>query len=127
MKRLFLFTVLFFVVSVVVSQNAGFIVGTVIDEEIDNDPLVFANISLKNTNVEVQTDETGLFTINNLETGNYTIVLSFAGYETKEIDIKVDGLTPVELKLSLGATSVSVDDIAALVNIEQEETQKPSE
>lgn len=94
------------------SQNTGLIVGKVLDNEVKNAPLVLADISIKGTAVKANTDQTGMFVIENLEAGDYTLVCSFVGYESKEIDVHVDGLNPVELKLTLEASSVSMDDIA---------------
>lgn len=94
------------------SQNTGLIVGKVLDNEVENAPLVLADISIKNSEVKANTDQTGMFVIENLQAGDYTLVCSFVGYESKEIDVHVDGLNPVELKLTLEASSVSMDDIA---------------
>ncbi len=121
MKHLIIIaTILFSTLSF--SQNTGLIVGKVLDNEVENAPLVLANISIKNTEVKTNTDQTGMFVIENLEAGDYTLVCSFVGYESQEIDVHVDGLNPVELKLTLEASKVSMDDIAlamAMANNEQ--------
>ncbi len=103
------------------AQNTGLIVGKVMDNEMDNTPLVFANMSVKGTSIEVQTDLTGLFVIENLEAGDYTLVCSFPGYETQEIKVHVYALNPVEVNLSLSATSVSLLELASLVSTSKKE------
>ena len=46
---------------------------------------------------------------------------SFAGYETKEINVHVDVLQPAEVKLSLAASTISLGDLALLTSVAQKE------
>jgi len=103
------------------AQNIGLIVGKVMDSEMKNEPLAFANMSVKGTSLEVQTDLTGLFVIENLEAGDYTLVCSFPGYETQEIKVHVDALSPVEVNLSLAASTVSLVELASIANTSRKE------
>lgn len=103
------------------AQNTGLIVGKVMDNELDNTPLVFANISIKGTSIEVQTDLTGLFVIENLEAGDYTLICSFSGYETHEIKVHVDALQPIELQVILNVSTVSLSELANLTTIAQKD------
>jgi hypothetical protein len=107
----FLFTVFSF------GQNTGLIVGKVLDKEMNDSPLVFANVSLKGTEAEVTTDITGLFIIENLEPGDYTLVCSFVGYETQEIKLHLDAFVPTEVKISLAASSVSLNELALITSV----------
>ncbi len=103
------------------AQNTGLIVGKVMDNELDNTPLVFANVSLKGNSTEAQTDLTGLFLIENLEAGDYTLVFSFPGYETQEIKVHVDGLQPIELQVSLAASTISLSELVSLASTSKKE------
>lgn len=103
------------------AQNTGLIVGKIMDNELDNTPLAFANLSIKNTSITSQTDLTGLFLIENLEAGDYTLVCSFPGYETQEIKVHVDSLQPIELQVSLSASAVSLSELASLANTSKKE------
>lgn len=96
------------------SQNAGIIVGKVVDTEINNDPLVFAKVSIKGTAVESESDVTGLFLLENLADGDYTLVCSFVGYDSKEIKVHVNAMQPVEVNFSLSPSTVSLNEIASL-------------
>jgi len=111
----FLFTTFSF------GQSMGLIVGKVLDKEANNEPLVLANVSIKGSTAEFSTDMTGLFVIENLETGHYTLVCSFAGYETQEIKVYVDALKPVEIKLSLAASTVSLSELALITGVSQKD------
>lgn len=103
------------------AQNTGLIVGKVMDNELDNTPLVFANISIKGTSIEVQTDLTGLFVIENLEAGDYTLICSFPGYETHEIKVHVDALQPIELQVILNVSTFSLSELAGLTTMAQKD------
>ncbi|WP_338357746.1 carboxypeptidase-like regulatory domain-containing protein [Yeosuana marina] len=116
MKQLLILSIFLFT-SMGFAQNTGLIVGKVLDKELNNEPLVFANIAIKGTSTEISSDTTGLFVIENLEEGDYTLVCSFVGYETKEINVHVNATQPVELNIPLAASTVSLNDLAALGNI----------
>ena len=116
-SAIFLFTAISF------GQNTGLIVGKILDKELSDSPLVLANVSIKGSAIEVNTDMTGLFVIENLEAGTYTLVCSFAGYETQEMNVHVDPLQPTELKLYLAASSISLSELALLTSIAQKDTK----
>lgn len=103
------------------SQNTGLVVGKILDNELNNSPLVLANVSIKGTATQVNTDMTGLFVIENLKAGDYTLVCSFAGYETKEINVHVDALNPAEINLSLSASTISLSELALITSVAQKD------
>ena len=115
MKHL-LYIFSFLLTSIAFSQNTGLIVGKIMDNELNNSPLVLANVSVKGTSIVTDTDMSGTFTIENLKDGDYTLVCSFVGYETKEIQVHVSAFEPAELKLSLAASSISLNDILAVTS-----------
>lgn len=112
-----LFTLLLFTFSSLgFAQNMGLIVGKVIDKDTNNEPLVFANLSIKGTTIESTSDITGLFLIENLSDGDYTLVCNFVGYETKEINVYVSALEPTEVNISLEPSTISFNELAAINN-----------
>ncbi len=117
---LFLFTVFSF------GQNTGIIVGKVLDKEMNNAPLVLANVTVKGTSIKSETDLTGLFVIENLEDGDYTLVCSFVGYESQEFNVHVDSMNPTEVKLSLAASTVSFNDLALVMANADSDTKTTS-
>ncbi len=106
------------------AQNTGMIVGKILDKEFSENPLVLANVSVKGTSISANTDLTGLFVIENLEDGIYTLVCSFTGYETKELKVEVSSDNATKVKLALGASSISLADLASLGNTAEKEDQK---
>jgi hypothetical protein len=120
MKRL-IYLSLFLLTATSFGQNTGLIVGKIMDDELNNAPLVLANVSVKGTDINLNTDLTGLFVIENLEAGDYTLVCSFTGYETQEIKVHVDALKPAEIKLSLAASTISLSELALLTSVAQKD------
>lgn len=121
MKKIVYFVLMLFATTTF-AQNTGVVVGKIMDKELNNSPLVLANVSVKGTPIKAETDLTGLFVIENLEAGDYTLVCSFVGYKTQEIDVHVDALRPAELQLALGASSLSANDLAVISSLAQNET-----
>lgn len=120
MKHL-IYISLFLLTATSFGQNTGLIVGKIMDNELNNAPLVLANVSVKGTAINSNTDLTGMFIIENLEAGDYTLVCSFAGYETQEIKVHVDALKPAEIKLSLAASTISLSELALLTSVAQKD------
>ncbi|MFD2433888.1 carboxypeptidase-like regulatory domain-containing protein [Mesonia maritima] len=66
------------------SQETGSIKGSLSDKETDNQPLPFANVVIKGTSKGTTTDFDGLYEINNVEPGTYTIVFSLLDTKLKK-------------------------------------------
>lgn len=90
--------------------------GMVTDLESNNAPLMYAKVMVKETGVETLSNENGFFKFENLQAGNYTLVYSFTGYETKAVKIEVK---PEKINnavtMAIGATSVSLEDLMAVL------------
>lgn len=87
--------------------------GVVKDLDSNNDPLVFAKVSVKETGATVMTDEHGNFEFRNLTPGNYTLVCSFVGYTTVEKNVAVTAGKLTNESLAMNATSLGLDEIMA--------------
>ena len=86
MKIKFLFfAVLFSVISW--AQNAT-VKGQILDKEMKNEPLPFATVVIKESKQNTATDENGNYSFT-MPAGNYTLVITYLGYETKEISFAV--------------------------------------
>ena len=96
MKHFFLaFSLLFSVISfgqsfeisslIKETRQQGEIKGIVLDNEFNNEPLAFASITIKDTNVSTTTELDGSFSFN-LKPGTYTLIFSFTGYKTIEVN-----------------------------------------
>jgi len=67
--------------------EAGSIRGGVNDEQ--GRPLIGVNISVKNQNIGTTSNQFGLYTLDKLKMGTYTLIFSYIGYKSKEISVQL--------------------------------------
>ena len=109
---LFLFTALAW------AQN-GTISGTVLDKEYNNEPLAFANITVKGTNAGSSTDMDGKYSIS-VKPGTYTLIIAYLGYETAEIEFTVKAGERKKIDYTLEASGVQLDDVVLIHTVSKE-------
>jgi len=119
MKYLVLVFSLFFTV-ILFSQEQGSVAGTILDKEMNNEPMLFAHVQIKNTPISVQTNFHGNFEIAGIAPGNYTLLVSFLGYETLEIPLTIEGNKTTQVINELEAKKISLQDIASLQRVSEE-------
>lgn len=102
---------LLFLSSISVAQT-GSIAGQLTDTEYNNDPLPFANVFLKGTKKGITSDIDGLYSLENITPGTYTVVYSYIGYETVEIpDVKVIADKVTNIEVSMGASAAALEEV----------------
>ena len=69
------------------SQSNHYISGKVIDR--NNEALLGANINLKGTFLGSTTDFDGNYRIDNIDPGKYTLLVSYIGYKSQEIELYI--------------------------------------
>lgn len=111
MKKLF-FLFILFSSAAMFAQNAGAIKGLVLDNEMNNEPMMMANIELKSAdnNLVTQSNLFGSFEINNIEPGNYELAITFAGYESANLPIEIKKDEVLEIQQVLSAQSLSLEE-----------------
>ncbi len=82
-----------------VSTKKGRIKGMVTDKA-NKEPLPGANVYVKGTSIGAVTDMSGHYMLPRLDEGNYTIIISYVGYEAKEENIDL-GTTTILLNVQL--------------------------
>ncbi|MFD1094296.1 TonB-dependent receptor [Salegentibacter chungangensis] len=93
-------------------QAKGTIAGKLTDKEMNGEPLPFANVIIKGTSKGTTSDYDGLYKLESLEPGTYTIEFSFVGYETREIsDIEVVAGKVTEINAELGSSAAALDEV----------------
>ena len=126
MKNLFLIA-FFFSTAIGFSQNHGALKGIVLDQEMQNEPLLFANVQLKGSDLKTVTNFHGNFEFDALESGEYTLFISYAGYENIEMPITVKPNEITQVNLDMAAKQISFDGIAGLeLSLKQNETVSTS-
>lgn len=101
-----------------VAQDTGSVVGKLIDKEVNDEPLAFANVLIKGTTKGTTSDFDGLYQIANVAPGTYTLVFSYLGYETIElpnIEVVAGKVTTLNVPMSASA-GVSLDEVVVTVS-----------
>lgn len=103
-------------ISLIAYAQNGTVEGVVLDKELDNSPLPFANVFVKGTSIGTTTDFDGKFSLSNVPSGTYTIVFSFVGYETLNLDnVVVQPNKFTQLSVSLGPGTNLLDEVIVQV------------
>jgi len=109
----FLVLIAFLLTTIVNAQETtGSIAGKLTDREMNGEPLPFANVTIKGTSKGTTSDYDGLYVLDKIEPGTYTVVFSFIGYETLEIpNVQVVADKITEINTDLGASAASLDEV----------------
>lgn len=123
MKNFFIAIALVFS-TFVVAQNSGNIKGKVSDNEMNGEPLLFANISLKNTTFKTESNFHGNFEINDVAPGKYTMKIAYLGYRTIEfpVIVEADKITFLEK----GLNAITLNNPTLIVTEDQANLNVPS-
>ena len=95
------------------AQETGSIVGKIIDKEVNDEPLAFANVLIKGSTKGTTSDFDGLYELAPLDPGSYTLVFSYLGYETVEIpNVEVVAGKVTSLNIPMSASKgVALDEV----------------
>ena len=118
----FLFIGVLLFTSLLFSQNEGGIKGSVTDKAMNNEPMLFANIQLKGSETNYQTNFNGNFEIENLTPGAHTLIISYAGYESKEITIEIKDNSVSYIQTNLSPMQVNFDDVVGMDTASKQES-----
>ncbi len=91
MKNIF-FIISLLVSSVLFAQDNGVIEGVVMDASAENAPMLFANVTVKETKQTLTTGYRGGYFFKDLKPGTYTLVFNFLGYKSiiKKVVVKAE-------------------------------------
>jgi len=117
-KIIFIFAVL--LCQMTMAQGKGTIKGTLLDKEMNNEPLSFASVVLKGTTTGTETDFDGNFSFS-VDAGSYTLVFSFLGYKTLEVPVVVKASETVTVNKTLeAAEGVALDEVKITTSVSKE-------
>jgi len=96
-----------------IAQEAS-IRGHVYDAK-SGEPVIFANVILVEETIGTTTDDNGLFTIAGLSPGNYTLKISYIGYEEQEFPVVFDAyrINYYTVNLEQGGVNIGTVSISA--------------
>lgn len=111
----------FLSVNVLLSQNSS-IKGTVIDEQ-TGETLPGAVVMIEGTTIGSNTDFDGVFTINKVTPGSYTIECKLISYNTKKLtNVVVKENEPTVLSLTLSSASTELGIVEIVTTMSKETT-----
>nr|WP_321451113.1 TonB-dependent receptor [uncultured Carboxylicivirga sp.] len=119
MNQFFLTVILFLIFNQSNLWAQGIIQGKLYDET-TNEPLIGAAIQIKDTSIGTITNEKGEFSLENNQPLPVTLVLSYLGYTTGEIEITNESIQQIYLKSS----STSLNEFTVTSRRRQEELQE---
>jgi len=115
--KLLVITLLTFVMGL--AQEKATVTGKVTDKDMGGESLPFASVAVKGTSISANTDENGTYTLS-VPAGTSTIVFSFLGYETAEIEVTLAAGETKTLDQVLGSTSVQLTDVVIEKQVSRE-------
>ena len=107
-KLLFLLFALLF--SATMFAQTGNIRGFVYEKE-SGEPVMFCSVFLKGTNIGAATDINGMYNIAKVNTGVYTLVATYIGYDTTEVNITLKSGQILSKNLEIGESSVKLNEV----------------
>lgn len=102
------------------SAQNGTVRGFVYDKE-SGEPIIFTNVYLFKTTYGSTTDVNGYFTISRIPDGNYTLMVTYLGYDTLREQVSIKGNTVLTKKLYLTQGAFNLD--AVQITAEREEAR----
>lgn len=117
MKLKFLFV--FLVICTFSFAQTGTVSGTILDKEFNDEPLPFANITIKGTTQGSSTDDMGRYSIS-VKPGSYTLVIAYLGYTTKEIPFTIKAGEKKVINHTLAADGVQLADVVITHTVSKE-------
>ena len=115
MRRIILLFALLSSAWAVAQETTGSIAGKMTDADFNDEPLAFANVLLKGTTTGATSDFDGLYEIAGLEPGDYIVVFSYVGYETREVPVTVEAGKVSEVNVSMAASAQQLQEVVVTV------------
>lgn len=102
MKRFYVLLLLQFFGALAFANTSEFVGFSISGKVTDSNgaPLVGATVVIENTLLGVSSGKDGSFLISRLKSGNYTLVVSYMGYDSKRIDVTLSENTNLSIVLS---------------------------
>jgi hypothetical protein len=123
-SKCFLFLLLLLLNLPCAFSQTGSIKGMVFDEN-NGEPISFATVLLKGTTQGTVTDDNGIFTIDKIPVGDHQIRISYLGYDSLVVSVKVSAENTPVRKYYLSRLSIELEglEISAEKIIAQTETR----
>ncbi len=116
--RTYLLKLAVLVVTFIVGSDAMAQYGNVrgfVYEEASGEPVIFTNVYLQGTSKGAATDVNGYFSITQIEPGNYTLMVTYLGYDSlkKDVSVQVGEIETLKLFLKKSSIQMATVEISA--------------
>ncbi len=122
MKRASLISLLLFLAAFTFSQNTGSIKGFVYDKS-NGEPIIFTNVYLYKTTYGSSTDVNGYFIITKVPAGDYTLVVTYLGYDTINIPITLEPGAVISKQLYMQESAINLQTINISAEYQEARTE----
>lgn len=105
---------IFAIVSLFAQAQNGTVRGFVYEEE-TGEAVIFTNVFLKGTSIGASTDVNGYFSVTQIPEGQYTLVVTYLGYDTfsEEITVRAGDITTEKIFLKKSSVQMQTVEISA--------------
>ena len=121
MKRILLTILLISSSFLLYSQN-GTIRGFVFDKS-SGEPVIFTNVYLYQTSYGSSTDVNGYFMITKIPAGDYTLLVSYLGYDTLRIPVTIQGNDIITKQLYIQESAIELQTIDISAQYQEARTE----
>ena len=104
------------------AQNNGIIRGFVYEKE-NGEPVLFTNVYLYKTTLGATTDQNGFFTISKIPAGDYTLMVTYIGFDTLRIPIRVNKNDLFTKKLYLNKSTFELMEVSVSASKQEKTTE----
>ena len=99
--------------------------GEVLDAT-NNEPIIFANVFIKDSNAGTNSDENGYYEFSNLEPGVYAIEVSYLGYETNtKLEIELTPNRPTVLNFLMEEAASELQEVVVKASAFRKTEESP--
>lgn len=106
--------------SVLLAQQTASVNGYVTDSE-NGETLIAANVALEGTRKGTSTNTSGYYTLTDIAPGEYTIIVSYIGYQSYAQEITLEANETLRLDMELPPQGVQMEEIIVESEMEKEE------
>lgn len=96
-----------------------------VSDKSSRETLIGASVQVINTRKDVITDKYGYFVITGLIPGNYSLSISYIGYQTKNVDLTLSNKSIILSEIFLKASPINLDEVS-IVAINNNNIADPS-
>jgi hypothetical protein len=103
-------------------SQSGNIRGFVYDKE-SGEPIIFCNVFLEGTTIGAATDINGMYNISKVQPGDYTLTVTYLGYDTTKVEIKLSPRQLLSQNLLIGESSIKLNEVKISAAREEMKTE----